>query len=258
MIYIFGDSYCEPDEKNQNFKKWYEQVGPVKNFGKCGTGPEYSFEFFHEVLINDIKKKDKIVFVLSSSHRAKFPLKDVTKSYLSSNVLTDKIEHWEIQKHKENIKFYFETRGSNIIFDNLKNLFYLKNISNIFDIKIYTFLVYHLSSVMKKTFVERDFSDNIDYSLFLKQDLKNYDTFLSNVRIDNTENFKFYPIPLSKISYLQFLNSDFNSFDELDLTLSNHLTEKNHNILARYINDLEELHFDVSNIKHGGINFVYD
>lgn len=273
MIYIFGDSYCDPVRLNKNSSiTWLNILKDhnyeIKNFGLSGTGPDFSLKIFNDLLVqNTFNENDLIIFILSSATRIDFPFSDNRYSYYATKFLIngqwwsqykesidhpidfekrndyfdDKFSEFEnraklnIKDFEEQILFYFETVGSNILFENYKNILYLKDISNQFNIKIITFPVFHLSSILKNCFVDSDFTEKIDYANFLQINYDMHEKFFDSIKIKSENNFKYVNFPLSKISIIQTIEEFKQTSKMNQQILNNHFTETNHKRFAKKI-----------------------
>jgi len=275
-IYIFGDSFADLNIKKFVSDTWYTKLAStydVKNYAKAGTGPIYSFNIFYDVM-QDIMQDDIIVFILSSPIRIPFSFLDDENVQMFSSVVfgdnRDKEEFKQIffdddvrykknkfyidlfLKNQEKIIEYFSARGKEIIFENIKNILFLKYYSKINNIKTFCFLSYDISSIWNFTDLGCD-----ELTKYLIYD-KDFSEKLYEMTLELTDDlFYFHHEPLGKVSFCQHENDSF----ERDNLLNNHLTEKNHNILYDFldkkINDVKhQLKFSVVKSATEG-NFIY-
>lgn len=241
MIYIFGDSYADPNYKNQtdNFECWHEQLSKkfsVTNYGLTGTGPHYSFKKYYELLSNNnFKKNDIIIFFLSGTDRIHFPKTDPSqvnnigwdflnkKTYITDNYFDNIKKYYDLFINE--INFFYLTMQEELCWWNMKNVSFLYCVSKFKMIKTIVFSVDRFHGLL----------DNI-----------------------NNDYFYYYPHSLSIISANEFEISEkykFTKHEILDYR-SNHLSEINHNILYKNIvNIIDNRYNDVEKFEENIIKF---
>ena len=250
MIYIFGDSYGDPNKhyvyvngkvRHDFISKgpfWYDSLkeyDEVKNWSESGTGPYFSFDkFYHHFENGELKKEDKIVFILSSPHRiGDNNLGDM----LLSKDTTGENGKWldgdskSIEILKEEIRTVYKYLQREIDFLNFKNVTFLKFFSQLNNSKVIVFRAF----------------DNKSFDI----DTKDYPEHLYNLSILNDANFYYYPRTLFDVTIKEVIKNDLKNIcnwselnvanSEIDVGRTNHLTEYNHKILSNII-----------------INFFYD
>ena len=190
-IHIFGDSFsfCPQDSDNSNdWKSWPDQLAEefvVKNYSFGGSGHFLMYDMFQQILENnEFKENDKIIFVLSSSFRIYFDfleapnfnnvpflfydlfknkrydeLEDLLDSYdLFSESILERQNDF-ISKLLENKEFFmrfFDMMCPNLIYQNNKNITYLKYISEKYKLKILTFRCFNESEhKFERTYVSK-------------------------------------------------------------------------------------------------------
>lgn len=243
MIHIFGDSYGDPikhhvfvNKKDRHFfiskgPFWYdylEEYDKVQNFSKSGTGPYYSFDRFYNLFENgELKKEDKIVFILSSPHR-------IGDDNLGDLILSKDIKFKNIElssTNREEIKTVYKYLQREIDFLNFKNISFLKFFSQLNNSKVIVFRAF----------------DNKSFNI----DTKDYPEHLYDLSILNDTNFYYYPRTLFEVTVKEVVKNNLKGIqnwselntdnNEVDVGRTNHLTEYNHKILSNII-----------------INFFYD
>tara|TARA_Y100000004_G_C8883618_1_gene398710 strand:+ start:22 stop:825 length:804 start_codon:yes stop_codon:yes gene_type:complete len=141
-IIIFGDSYADPEDnlkENKDVTTWYELLSKkyqIKNFGKAGTGPHYSFTKYYKFISKKQNLNEWIcIFLLSGEDRINFY--GAPKDSNNINWDFEKKESWwatgdNLEKEKrfyENFKseidFFFLTMHDDLIWSNFKNLGFL-------------------------------------------------------------------------------------------------------------------------------------
>jgi len=275
-VYIFGDSFADLNIKKFESDTWYTKltsIYDVKNFAKAGTGPIYSFNIFYDVMQN-IMQNDVIIFILSSPIRIPFSFLDDENIQMFSSVVfgdnRDKEEFKQIffkddirykknkfyidlfLKNKDKIIEYFNARGKEIIFENIKNILFLKYYSKINNIKTFCFLSFDISSIWNFTDLGCD-----ELAKHLMYDI-NFSEKLYEMTLELTDDlFYFHHEPLSKVSFCQHENDSFSQ----DNLLNNHLTENNHNIMYDFLDkkikgSKNQLKFSVFE-SASGKNFIY-
>ena len=213
-IIIFGDSFADPasggkyeSEEDENFMAWYELLSKkyqIKNFGKAGTGPHYSFKKYYSFITNKRNQfRDYIcIFFLSGEDRINF----YGAPKVSNNINWDFVEKkssWSVaenlekeEKFYENFKseidFFYLTNHDELQWSNIKNLGFLQLFHSLPDVKFFIM------------FKSRD------------------DVELVNTSIFNSENFYVLNFSLSRIKHPDDFVGHF---------YVNHLCEKNHQSL---------------------------
>ena len=237
MIFIFGDSYGDPNKrrvmhgnKHHEFISqgpfWYNYLAeyePTNNYCKSATGPYYSFDKFYHCYENDLLKRgDKIVFILSSPHR-------IGNNNLGDMVLSKSdVEYYnkvreEFDFDVNNIEVVYKILQREIDFINFKNVTFLKFFSQLNESKIIVFRAF----------------DNKSFNI----DTEEYPEHLYDLSILNDENFYYYPEVLFDITVNELLEKEPQRVhdwgevnkNKVDVGRTNHLTEYNHKILSNVI-----------------------
>lgn len=248
MIYIFGDSYGDPEYGNSinQGKTWYELLQDyhdVKNYSKAGTGPSYSLDIFEKTNIN---KNSIIIFLFSDILRHNFSfLKDPSHSSICPWIADNNDLFLETNFSKfvnmDKTKFYLLDHIDEIMnYYNNDIVFYNKQINQTID-RIYNLIRKYNSKIIflpifKKTKIPMS-HQYIDYNFF--------DTyiFLQEISIKeynvNTENFLY--------------NEEFDNYND-SFIRRNHLSIDNHIVLFKNImsiidNTGEKIQFHEKNIS---------
>lgn len=224
-IWIFGDSfaYNEPAKYVKDHDRWYfmlerERDEKIYNLAMSGTGPYFAFdEFYRHYETDQIKRNDKIVFILSSPYR--FPLISMPEDMRNRNMsnlhaikegYSSTQQENEMKRYEYDAMIIFETFKRELDYLNLKNICFLKTLSEMNDWKTIIFIVFGLNpNINDITYPEEKY----DFSIM------------------NSKNFKYYPIPLQKLS-----NEQFQSGSEC-FGLINHFLEPNHKIMFNLISN---------------------
>ena len=166
-IYIFGDSFsCLDDFDEDAWYSWPKTLHEkykVSNYSIGGTGPFLMFNKFHDLLEQGrFQPEDKIIFCLSSPFRIWFDFIDspnhnnVSHIYywLIKNNRFDEAEEFindynthspehnlteEIMSNQKFIMRFFELMQQDLLYQNTKNITYLKYISDKHKLKILVF-----------------------------------------------------------------------------------------------------------------------
>lgn len=257
MIHIYGDSFCDPNyatHTDSSTEFWYDKFDEdVLNHGKIGTGPSYSFDLFYKDFIEDVfQKEDKIVFVLSGADRLNFSfLKQVEDSVLCAKL--DSTTKKYLKSYEYEIMSFFGTYGKELLFVNLKNIFFLESISKILNVKIIVFMAL------------RDLRGMLD---FLKSS-KPFTLHHEHLKILGLSENEFNKIvdKIGSINFKQF-NSDtfyFHDFPLIDMandTGKNHLDIDGHRLMfdtiSRIINNDYNIDFLWKNTGQHVTDFIYE
>ena len=249
---IFGDSFAFKHNSDHEFmgqtgELWYDIVSSemnekIQNFAKRATGPYTAFENFYNKFENNLLS-DKIIFVLSCQYR--FPIDEYNQP-VCLDVLQG--ESNTVLKSLEYEIFYIHKNFKEEIFRvNVKNIYFLKTLSQIMKIKILVFLGFGFNRCKLHEYVD----------LVKKYKLKNLNDDYFNVSLK----------PLSQVC-LEESNQEKN-FDNNFNFRANHLSFCNHRILANKVlnffnntnlNDKWYKHFlNTWNNSYGGkTHFIYE
>ena len=251
-IDIFGDSFAakrDPDHEfmGQTGELWYNIVSSemkekIQNFARDGSGPYTAFENFYNKFENNLLS-DKIIFVLSCQYR--FPIDEDNQPVcldVLQGVKNTVLDYLEYEIFYTNKIFKEEIFRANI-----KNIYFLKTLSQIFKIKILIFLGFGFNRWHLHEYVD----------LVKKYKLKNL----------NDDNFK---ISLKPLYHVCIEESDQEKdYDDHFHFRANHLSFCNHRILANKVlnffnnTDLNEKwhkHFlnTWNNSYDGRSHFIYE
>jgi len=192
MIYIFGDSHAYPGEYDWNcfsHKGWYEYFNEeIENYAHPGTGPQYSFKKFDEVL-KKLTNKDKVIFVLSYPSRFDFDSpkpghsNDISEYVVNNKELYDTSCKEYVDENYECIKYLFKIMANEISLINLKNILYLKHISYVTKVKFFVMTVNKILHIIE--YINDD-------NFFLLNDLFNISAKeIMNYNIETSFNLNF-------------------------------------------------------------------
>tara|TARA_Y100000817_G_scaffold313883_1_gene311070 strand:- start:1895 stop:2710 length:816 start_codon:yes stop_codon:yes gene_type:complete len=230
-IIIFGDSFADPasggkyeSEEDENFMAWYELLSKkyqIKNFGKAGTGPHYSFKKYYSFITNKRNQfRDYIcIFFLSGEDRINF----YGAPKVSNNINWDFVEKkssWSVaenlekeEKFYENFKseidFFYLTNHDELQWSNIKNLGFLHMNSLLLNMKTIVFCTFGLKILRQESYC--DFTE-----------LKN-------------NNFYLFPYDLGKITENEFIDTDENYGRDFVDHRRNHMSSVNHKIFYENI-----------------------
>lgn len=261
-IHIFGDSFSEDMENKFNVKRWFDFLSDeyeIINYSKAGTGPQYAFDRYYE---NDVNDKDVMIFLLSSSHRVpfKFFIDQCFGSHLSMILNESCLKRYEIDikpyedtyfrllEHKKSIKDFYDVKAKEFVFENLKNILFLKQISASRKQKIFVFTCFDVSSlynlypnsVCNAIMIDRYLLGFNYESIGIKNDIK---LINENRRIYddldlNDEYFYYHKPPLIEVTYSDFQKFPLDvSLEERGEFLENHLSPNNQKILGNFLLD---------------------
>lgn len=224
-IHIFGDSFCATSVINHHNKPtWYDILSSyetVKNYGVGASGPYVSFDLFYEKYENDlIKPNDKIVFMLSNPYRIPFTfLKRVEDTPNTRFCFDDYISNFGayevglgyIHNYIDIINQTYQTFDKEIDFYNLKNISFLKCLSELNDWKIIIFQIFDMNkwNVKKRKY---PFDEKYNFEHFNNENFLLYHEYLEDLSSDEFED--------------GYVDNDVDSFR------NNHFSEPNHVILA--------------------------
>jgi len=200
MIYIFGDSYAYSGKNNYDcfeYKGWHQYFEePVKNFSVPFTGPQHSMDALNENIMK-LKDSDKIIFILSYPERLNFfsskpeQSRDIARFMLNNEY--DDLPY--VQLHYDNINYLYLTLKKEFEYINLKNLLYLKHISDIMKMKVFVISVpriyYKVEYLNNSNFFHFDNIESISFNEINKYDSKmNYknDKRINHLSEKNNKN----------------------------------------------------------------------
>lgn len=227
-IHVFGDSfaarYSDEDKPyyflNETGDLWYDILKnksgeDVIISANGGEGPYQTFERFYKSFENGgIKNNDKIVFFLSCPYRFPFSFLDVNEQPVCLAILQNILNQNEkVSSYAYEIFLVKNTFDEEIYRFNIKNLYFLKTLSQLKNIKIISFSCFHNTRLGVHDYV----------------DLKNK----YEVNKLNDELFRYYPKPLYHVTIEE--SEDKLDYDDEKNSRPNHLSFCNHEILSNII-----------------------
>ena len=213
MIYIFGDSYGDPNsEPLDTYQLWCEMFDePVSNYCRGSTGPQYSLRKFNDVRKN-INDKDKIVFIMSDKNRLNFPfIREVDHTSTVVTIFEDM--NVSLNKNEEYLRTY--NYDINLIFSMFKEEI------NLLPLFVVLYLNFMASILKCKIIIIPAFSS-----------LKYKDIDVFNL---NSKSFRILNIDLYKISNEEF--TDGKCHEQIEHYRRCHLSSCNHVILFNHISN---------------------
>ena len=230
-VHIFGDSFAAgyPDNKfmGQSGKCWHDLLNEemnesIENYAESGTGPYDAFEIFYEKHEKNLIKgktyepyQDKIIFVLSCQYRLpidnpSLPTKNNQSVCLDvlqglKNTVLDSLEYEIFYTH--------EILKEEIFRANIKNIYFLKTLSQLEKIKIMVFLGFEFNT--------EKVHEHVD--VVKKYKLKNL----------NDDYFRISLKPLFQVSLEESIYEK--DYDDSINYRPNHLSFCNHRILTNKV-----------------------
>ena len=217
MIYIFGDSYSEPNNTNLQEKvlSWVKKLNlfsgyRIINYSKSGKGSHFLFKHFFSVFDN-FQRDDILIFILSHPDRIEFD-QNLNQNFgydFESKKIWSKNNPY-LNSNFDKVRFFYETYHDELCVSNAKNVSFLYVIGKILN--------------LKKVIVFHSFSDeSLD---------------IINFKLLNDENFFYYSRPLCDISERELYAEDY--LKRLNLKTGkdvrvNHLSKDNHLIMYDFI-----------------------
>jgi len=246
MIYLYGDSFVEnePAERlgMKDHERWYDMLSQVmnekhENYGKCGEGQLQTLEKFHKDYYNGTFKSDsKFVFVLSSPYRIPWPFlkaqddpkyspehkRERKRTVDPSSAYQDwlaraegreeLVEYHYLPEETFCITSCYEAMQEELNHQTIKNVTYLKTISEVNNWQMIVFRVFGMSP---DPFGKR---------------YKNEDVIIKSIESLNDDLFKFWSFPLQIQSAKEWHDEFIHEAGTL-----NHFTHRNHIILSNII-----------------------
>lgn len=284
-IYIFGDSYSCYDDSKLGWDSWPQSLNKkykVSNYSLGGTGPFLMFNKFHDLLEHNwFQSDDKIIFCLSSPFRIWFDFIDNANhnnvSYIYywfiknnrikeaeafiSNYNEETPDHSlkeDILSNHNFIMRFFDLMKQDLLYQNTKNITYLKYISEKHNMKILVFRCIEEnaeSGLGRREITERfypkrkpcDISQVTNMESFCKLDLiKSEDV--------NTENFRLVDDYLDFVSGQDGKNTDIKKC---------HLSEQNNQIMVNiaenfFFNGTFSEQFEVIDDDYHKPKYIYE
>lgn len=214
MIYLFGDSFVYRDDVKllgiRDYKRWQDLLSKqcneeVENLGRNGESCHETIHKFTEMFEKKyFESNDKFVIVLSSPYRIPWKWQYDSSTWYSRWMLNRDIN----AQQKIIINSFYEAMADECSRSNLKNIVLLNHISKIHSLKMCVFT----------SFKNKEHANEKDVSF------EQYN--LSNL---NTKNFYYHSTPLYEHSKAE------GKYKNVSKGLLNHLSEKNHEILANLI-----------------------
>ena len=223
-VNIFGDSFAAEYDSEHKFmgetgKFWYdlleeEMNEAIENYAVSGTGPYTAFEIFYDKYEKNLIK-DKIIFVLSCQYR--LPIDNPSPSIKynqpvcldilqgAKNTILDSLEYEIFYTHKIFKEEIFRA--------NLKNIYFLKTLSQLKKIKIMVFLGFGFNKDKVHDYVD----------LVNLYELKNL----------NDDFFRISLKPLFEVSLEESIHEK--DYDDSINSRPNHLSFCNHRVLTNKV-----------------------
>ena len=265
-IYVFGDSYAvrygTPSEPHFFMGKtsplWYDIVEKesgedVKIIADGGEGPYTAFENFYPIVERGALRqvKDKLVFFLS--HQYRLPIDDHTNR-INQPMCLDVLrgdKNTLLEDYEYEIFYINEVLGEEIFRFNIKNLYFLKTLSELKNLKTYAFLCFDFNG--------DDVSDNTIEQIHKKVDLSN----IYEIEKLNSDTFKLNSEYMIEVTMAESIYK--RDYDNNDTFRANHMSPVNHRILANrilnyfYDSELDEdFKEDIITEKWGTRGYIYE
>jgi len=232
---LFGDSYVDPLKVNTG-ECWSELLARdsshVQNFGKNGTGPDFSIDLF-ENYIETLYEGDE-TFIFFIGFPCRFNFKDIPHPGHAVDV--SNIHYWKInevkdyssvvfqnwcRENKKSLDFFYSStrvsRQTEFVFG------HLRNISDILKLRMIVFF-------QDNPFVKNNFWDletEEEWSVDIPQEVLDL----------QTKYFSIYPYNIASVSRKEFKTLENDTTEKTDRR-QNHLTEPNHVVLYENINSI--------------------
>ena len=258
-VCLYGDSYVDDAIVSPDTVSWTEQLANdypnIHNYGKCGSGPEYS--------LSQLRKHggDLILFITGSPER--LPFDDLPHPGLQVDI--SNIYYWKtpihdakpilsdyIRKNASSIKYMYRSFKEHLIHRTEEIISYLFYYAN-------THHSYVLVIPTSNPFISQSSKESVNGAVIsIPQAIQNH---------FHSKYFSLYPYNLASVSLneydTKFKQQIKSSFGYNDLR-QNHLSQVNHNILYSNINRIldkeqcvpHELHFLQENNQ--GDTYIYD
>ena len=258
-VALYGDSYVDDAITCANTISWTSQLANdydnIHNYGKCGSGPEYSLSMLRQ------HGGDLIIFFTGNPDRLPFPdlphpglAVDISNIYYykhSPSSVKDSLKDY-IHKHKDNIKYLYRTLREHIRHRTEEIISYLHYYANITH-------SYILCIPTTNPFISQSSKESVKGAVIsIPQEIVN--SFRSKY-------FSLYPYNLASVSLneysITFKQQIKQSIGYTDLR-QNHLSQINHDILVHNIlrilehekTEEHQLHF--LNDTSQGHTYIYD
>lgn len=265
-IYVFGDSYAvrygTPSEPHFFMGKtgplWYDIVEKesgedVKIIADGGEGPYTAFDNFYPIVERGTFRpvKDKLVFFLS--HQYRLPIDDHTNRInqpLCLDVLRGD-KNTLLKNYEYEIFYLNEVLGEEIFRFNIKNLYFLKTLSELKNLKTYAFLCFDFNGDDTSLLPIEQIHKKVDLPNIYEIEKLNSDTFKLNSE---------YMIEVTMAESIYKRDYDNNVTFR-----ANHMSFVNHRILANrilnyfYNSELDEdFKEDIITEKWGTRGYIYE
>ena len=213
MIYLFGDSFVYRDDVTtlgiRDYKRWQDILSEqcneeIDNFGQNGESCYETMNKFSEIFEKKyFDHDDKFVIVLSSAYRIPWRW-DHESAYWYGKWLNKDLS----DERQLIIDSFYDCMADECSRINIKNVLFLKELSKINGLKMCVFT----------SFRNKEFDNEKD----VKYEAYNLDKI-------NDKNFYFHSTPLYEHSKAE------GKYSNISKGLINHLSERNHVILANLI-----------------------
>ena len=259
-VCLYGDSYVDDDAvSTTKVNSWTEQLkndyDNVLNFGKCGSGPEYSLSLLRK------HGGDLIIFITGNPER--LPFADLPRPGLQVDVANLYYRKWPIKdakrvlspylfKHASNIKYMYRSFKDSILHRTEEIISYLHYYAH-------THRSYVLCIPTSNPFIsEREKMTRNGAAIDIPIAIQNH---------FNSKYFALYPYNLASVSlneyHTKFKQTIKSSIGYIDLR-QNHLSQCNHDILYNNISHVlmrepvveHKLHF-LDYVPRGD-TYIYD
>ena len=227
---LFGDSYVDPLKVNAG-ECWSDLLArdaEVVNYGKSGTGPDYSLDLLENFIDKEFKGYEVVVFFIGFPCRFNFTdiphpghAVDVSNIHywgsgrpLHGNLHFDR---WH-EENEDHIEFYY--KNSPIQRFTEFHLGYLRNLSDIRGVRM-------IAVLQENPFVHPKYRcDNPEeWSVPIPEKVSN---------LLDSKHFTVYPYNIASVSRKEFRTMENDTTGRRD-TRQNHLTNKNHVVLYKNI-----------------------
>lgn len=227
---LFGDSYVDPLKVNAG-KCWSDLLardGEVINYGKSGTGPDYSIDLLEKYYQNEYEGYEVIIFFVGFPCRFNF----IGLDHPGHSVDVSNLHYWEVESlvdeddsifrqwckdNEWNLKFYYE--NAPIKRNTEYHLGWLRNFSELLGVRL-------IAVLQENPYVDRFYNlDNPEeWSVPIPQKVLDL----------SGDKFSVYPFNIASVSRKEFVTLENDATGKID-TRQNHLTDNNHVVLYKNI-----------------------
>ena len=227
-VHIYGDSYVDPFVVNSDYRSWADLLSQdfeVLNYGKSGTGPDYS--------IAELENHGGQFIIFFTGFPERYQWRNIPEEGLAVDISDrcyrddfpdsplDKVFEDFYEKHGESIKYAYKSLQKEILRRTQYVLGYLRNYADIHKAKVIAVCQQNQSlgwSQCRDTDIERGSDECINPKL---------------MQTLNTKYFSIYPYDISKVSRRE-IKGIWDGRGVHD-TRRNHLTYENHVVLYKNI-----------------------